>query len=75
MKEAPQADDEFSGLLIRDNGGFVLQGDDGKRFRLDLLRTPVDAVEKRVVVTGRKIDDGHIEADGVRLATQSQAGT
>lgn len=73
MKETPKADDEFSGLLIRDNGGFVLQGDDGHQFRLDLLRTPVDAVEKRVVVTGRKMADGHIEADGVRLATQGVA--
>ena len=64
----PQPEQEFSGLLVRDAGGFVLQCDDGNSYRLELLRTPVDAVEKRVVVTGLQVGDAAIEADGVRLA-------
>ncbi|WP_422345212.1 DUF5818 domain-containing protein [Parasphingorhabdus sp.] len=61
-------DAEYSGLLVRDDGGFVLQSDDGRRYRLELLRTPIDEVEKRVIVTGRLIHDDQIEAEGVRLA-------
>ena len=49
-------DQEFSGLLQRDAAG------------LELLRTPVDEVEKRVVVTGRIGDGAVLEADGVRPA-------
>lgn len=59
---------EFSGLLGRDDSGFILQSDDGQRYRLELLRTPIDEVEKRVIVTGQLISDDHIEAEGVRLA-------
>ncbi len=62
-------DDEYTGMLQRDAGGFVLHGDDGKFYRLELLRTPIDEVEKRVVVTGRLIRGDRIEADGVRLAS------
>ncbi|WP_310737205.1 DUF5818 domain-containing protein [Parasphingorhabdus cellanae] len=61
-------DAEYSGLLVRDDGGFALQSDDGRRYRLELLRTPIDEVEKRVIVTGRLIYDDQIEAEGVRLA-------
>jgi|TARA_R100001244_G_scaffold6593_6_gene7863 hypothetical protein len=61
-------DQEFSGLLQRDAAGFLLQCDDGQRYRLELLRTPVDEVEKRVVVTGRIGDGAVLEADGVRPA-------
>jgi len=61
-------DAEYSGLLLRDDGGFVLQSDDGQRYRLELLRTPIDEVEKRVIVTGQLIRDDQIEAEGVRLA-------
>lgn len=64
-------DAEFSGLLIRDDGGFVLQCDDGRRYRLELLRTPIDEVEKRVIVTGLLVGDDQIEAEGVRLADGS----
>ncbi|MEH6757194.1 MAG: DUF5818 domain-containing protein [Parasphingorhabdus sp.] len=59
---------EYSGLLVRDGGCFVLQSDDGVRYRLILLRTPIDEVEKHVIVTGQLIDDHQIEADGVRLS-------
>ncbi len=61
-------DGEFAGLLVRDAGGFVLQADNGQRYRLELLRTPVDEVEKRVVVTGQQVTDNLIEAVGIRLA-------
>lgn len=64
-------DAEYSGLLVRDDGGFALQSDDGQRYRLELLRTPIDEVEKRVIVTGRLIYDDQIEAEGVRLADGS----
>lgn len=60
--------DEFSGLLVRDAGGFILQCDDGTNYRLELLRTPIDEVEKHVIVTGAQSRDAVIEADGVRLA-------
>lgn len=64
---------EFAGLLIRDNGGFVLKSDNGMDYRLILLRTPIDLVEKRVIVTGNEIfgtkpTEAAIEVDGVRLA-------
>ncbi|WP_417595582.1 DUF5818 domain-containing protein [Parasphingorhabdus sp.] len=59
---------EYVGLLQRDAAGFLLQCDDGTRYRLELLRTPIDAVEKRVVVTGRIIDSTILEIEGVRLA-------
>jgi hypothetical protein len=63
-----QNDQEYAGLLQRDAAGFLLQCDDGQRYRLELLRTPIDEVEKRVVVTGR-IEAGMVlEADGIRLA-------
>ncbi|MEH6790966.1 DUF5818 domain-containing protein [Parasphingorhabdus sp.] len=61
-------DQEYAGLLQRDAAGFLLQCDDGDRYRLELLRTPIDEVEKRVVVTGRVRDDSVLEADGVRPA-------
>lgn len=61
-------DVEFAGLLVRDSAGFVLRCDDGTDYRLELLRTPIDAVEKHVIVTGAKSGDGAIEADGVRIA-------
>ncbi|WP_108811682.1 DUF5818 domain-containing protein [Sphingorhabdus sp. Alg231-15] len=64
-------DSEYAGLLVRDGAGFVLQSDDGRRYRLELLRTPIDEVEKRVIVTGLLIGDDQIEAEGVRLADGS----
>lgn len=63
-----QLSTEFAGLLQRDAAGFLLLCDDGQRYRLELLRTPIDEVEKRVVVTGRVMDGALLEADGIRLA-------
>ncbi|MEL6874858.1 MAG: DUF5818 domain-containing protein [Pseudomonadota bacterium] len=68
MKDPVRSEAEYAGLLVRDAGGFVLQADDGNSYRLELLRTPVDAVEKRVVVTGNLVGELAIEADAVRLA-------
>ena len=70
MKDVPN-DSEYAGLLVRDGSGFVLQSDDGRRYRLELLRTPIDEVEKRVIITGLLIGDDQIEAEGVRLADGS----
>ena len=58
---------EYAGLLQRDASGFFLQCDDGERYRLELLRTPIDEVEKRVVVTGRITGNAMLEAEGIRL--------
>ncbi|WP_417612478.1 DUF5818 domain-containing protein [Parasphingorhabdus sp.] len=68
MGTEEQSDQEYAGLLQRDVAGFLLQCDDGSHYRLELLRTPIDAVEKRVVVTGRLSDQSILEASGVRLA-------
>ncbi|ATW02945.1 DUF5818 domain-containing protein [Sphingorhabdus sp. YGSMI21] len=68
METEDQGAGEYGGLLQRDASGFLLQCDDGQRYRLELLRTPVDEVEKRVVVIGRVIDGTLLEADGIRLA-------
>ncbi|MCZ4342437.1 DUF5818 domain-containing protein [Sphingomonadaceae bacterium G21617-S1] len=63
----PDAVDE-TGLLLRRDGGFVLQRDRGGYYRLELHRMPVDLVEKRVRVIGRLIDADHVDADGVQPA-------
>lgn len=55
-----------SGMLLRDGGGFVLRGDSGRRWRLDLSRMPVDLVGKRVAVAGMEAGDGLIDVDGIR---------
>ncbi len=68
MEKDDQEAKEYAGLLQRDATGFFLECDDGEHYRLELLRTPIDEVEKRVVVTGQVADNGLIEADGVRLA-------
>jgi hypothetical protein len=59
---------EYAGLLQRDTAGLLLQCDDGRRYRIETLRTPIDEVEKRVVVTGRVTSIALLEADGIRLA-------
>jgi hypothetical protein len=59
---------EETGTLVRDGGGFALRRDTGGDFPLDLGRTPVDHVEKRVRVTGWLTADGHIDVDGVAPA-------
>jgi hypothetical protein len=55
-------------MLLRDGGGFVLKRDQGGLYRLDLHRTPVDLVEKRVRVIGMEIGPEHIDVDGVQPA-------
>ncbi|HEX7871726.1 MAG TPA: DUF5818 domain-containing protein [Sphingobium sp.] len=54
-----------SGLLVREGGGFVLRRDGGGQVRLDLLRTPVDHVEKRVRITGTPVADDLIEVETI----------
>ncbi|HEX7852762.1 MAG TPA: DUF5818 domain-containing protein [Sphingobium sp.] len=53
------------GLLVRDGGGFALRRDGGGQIRLDLLRTPVDHVEKRVRITGRYVEPDLIEVETI----------
>lgn len=57
-----------TGRLERDAAGFSLLGDDGKRYRLELSRVPVDHVAKRVRVTGVLVGDGIIVVEGVAAA-------
>ena len=56
---------ETSGVLKREGGGFVLHGDDGRRFPLQLQRTPVDHFEKRVRLGGRLLSDGTFEVNAI----------
>jgi hypothetical protein len=56
-----------TGTLIREGGAFWLRRDVGGRFRLDLRRTPVDEVEKRVRVIGFYAGDDTVDVDGVAL--------
>ena len=53
------------GRLVRDGGGFVLHGDSGCRWQLDLARMPVDHVEKRVKVVGRAVAPDWIDVDAI----------
>lgn len=46
-------------MLKRDLGGY---------YRLELHRTPVDLIEKRVRLVGRLISVDHVDADGVQPA-------
>lgn len=55
-------------MLLRHGGGFVLKRDAGGLYRLELHRTPVDLVEKRVRVIGRLLAPDHVDADGVQPA-------
>ena len=59
-----------SGVLKREAGGFTLIDDEGERWRLELPRTPVDRVEKRVRVTGVPIGEGALQV----LAIAGDAG-
>ncbi len=56
-----------TGTLTRDGSTFYLRRDAGGRFRLDLRRTPVDEVEKRVRVIGIYAGDDAVDVDGVAL--------
>ena len=57
-----------TGTLIRDGGAFYLQRDLGGRFELELQRTPVDLVEKRVRLVGTLVAGDIVIADGVAPA-------
>ena len=53
------------GTLIRDGGAFYLRRDLGGRYQLELQRTPVDLVEKRVRIVGTLVGSDLVSADGV----------
>ena len=54
-----------TGILLRDGGAFYLRRDAGGRYQLELQRTPVDLVEKRVRVVGTIVGADLVSADGV----------
>ncbi len=54
-----------TGTLVRDGGAFYLRRDSGGRYQLELHRTPVDLIEKRVRVAGVLIDIDLVDADQV----------
>lgn len=54
-----------TGTLIRDGGAFYLRRDLGGRYQLELQRTPVDLVEKRVRLVGTLVGPLLVSADGV----------
>jgi len=56
------------GTLIRDGGAFYLRRDLGGRYQLELQRTPVDLVEKRVRLVGTLVGSGLVSAEGVAPA-------
>ena len=57
-----------TGTLIRDGGAFYLRRDMGGRYQLELHRTPVDVVEKRVRLVGTLVGPDLVNADGVAPA-------
>ncbi len=57
-----------AGTLIRDGGAFYLRRDLGGRYQLELQRTPVDLVEKRVRLVGTLVGKDLVNADGVAPA-------
>jgi hypothetical protein len=59
--------DEY-GMLVRDGGAFYLRRDLGGRYQLELHRTPVDLVEKRVRLLGTLVGPDLVNADGVAPA-------
>jgi len=56
------------GTLVRDRGAFYLRRDVGGRYELELHRTPVDLVEKRVRLIGTLVGRNLVNADGVAPA-------
>ena len=56
------------GTLIRDGDAFYLRRDVGGRYQLELHRTPVDLVEKRVRLVGTLVGPDLVNADGVAPA-------
>lgn len=57
-----------TGTLVRDGAAFYLRRDAGGRYELELQRTPIDLVEKRVRVIGTLIGADLVNADGVAPA-------
>ncbi len=57
-----------TGTLLRDGGAFYLRRDAGGRYQLELQRTPVDLVKKRVRLVGTIVGADLVSADGVALA-------
>lgn len=57
-----------TGTLLRDGGAFYLRRDAGGRYQLELQRTPVDLVEKRVRLVGTLVGVDLVNADGVAPA-------
>ncbi|MES3098482.1 DUF5818 domain-containing protein [Sphingomonas faeni] len=57
-----------TGTLSRDGGAFYLYRDSGGRYQLQLQRTPVDLVEKRVRLIGTLVGVELVSADGVARA-------
>ena len=53
------------GTLIREGGEFYLRRDVGGRYQLELHRTPVDLVEKRVRLIGTLVGPDLVNAEGV----------
>lgn len=56
------------GTLIRDGGAFYLRRDLGGRYALELQRTPVDLIDKRVRLVGTIVGPDLVSADGVAPA-------
>lgn len=56
-----------TGTLVRDGAAFHLRRDVGGRYQLELHRTPVDEVEKRVRVVGTLIAVDLVDADSIVL--------
>ena len=56
------------GTLIRDGGAFYLRRDLGGRYALELQRTPVDLIEKRVRLIGTIVGPDLVSANGVAPA-------
>ena len=56
------------GTLIRDGSAFYMRRDVGGRYQLELQRTPVDLVEKRVRLVGTLVGIDLVSADGVSPA-------
>ena len=56
-----------TGTLVRDGAAFYLRRDAGGRYQLELHRTPVDEVEKRVRVAGTLIAVDVVDADRIAL--------
>ena len=57
-----------TGTLFREGGAFYLRRDHGGRYELELHRTPIDLVEKRVRLLGTLVGLNLVNADGVAPA-------